>query len=113
MNDGRLLSADVRTQQGSAAPVEAADVLAGSPETTTIPLADLGEAEFGIWEITAGTVRDTEADEIFVVLSGSGSVGFEDGTSIDLSAGVAVRLRAGERTVWRIDETLRKVYVAI
>ena len=113
MSIERLLTNDVRTEPGARSPVDADDILAGSPEVVTIPLASLGAAEFGIWEITTGTVRDTEADEIFVVLSGSGAVGFEDGSSIELSEGVAVRLQAGDRTVWRVEETLRKVYFAV
>lgn len=106
----RLLSGDVRTAQGQRTRLAVDDVLGGRPETMTMPLGELGGAEFGIWEITPGTVRDVEADEIFVVLAGAGSVEFTDGTSIDLAPGVAVRLTAGDRTVWRVRETVRKVY---
>ena len=112
MARSRLLTGDVRTETARSRPVDPPDVLAGAPATMTIPLATFGDAEFGIWEITAGTVRDTEADEIFVVTDGSGTVEFEDGTTITLAPGVAVRLFAGDRTNWRIVQTLRKVYFA-
>jgi uncharacterized cupin superfamily protein len=56
--------------------------------------------------------RDVECDEVFVVLSGRGSVEFEDGEVVPLQAGTVVRLRKGDKTVWHISETLRKVYVA-
>lgn len=42
----------------------------GAPATTTTAPTALGDAEFGVWEITAGTVRDTETDEVFVVTDG-------------------------------------------
>ena len=66
--------------------------------------------ERGVWEITPGVVTDVEADEVFVVLAGRGTVTFEDGEVVTLAPGVAVRLRAGERTTWVVTETLRKVY---
>lgn len=91
---GRVLAADVRT---------------GAAE----PLATLGGAEVGLWEMAPGVDRDTEVDEVFVVLSGRGTVAFEDGEVVDLRPGVAVRLRAGERTTWTVTETVRKVYVAV
>jgi uncharacterized cupin superfamily protein len=65
-----------------------------------------------IWEMTEGVAHDTEVEELFVVLSGTGSVAFEDGEVIDLHPGSVVRLRAGERTTWTITQTLRKVYIA-
>ncbi len=108
----RLLSRNVLAEVGAHTHLDPADVLEGSPLTTTTALAELGGAEFGIWEITPGTVRDTEVEEIFVVLTGSGTVEFEDGISIELAAGVAVRLFAGDRTIWRIRETIRKIYFA-
>ena len=85
------------------------DVLAGAAR----PLTELGGAEIGLWEMAPGTDHDTEVDEVFVVLSGQGTVTFEDGAAIELAPGVAVRLHAGERTTWVVTETLRKVYVAV
>lgn len=76
------------------------------------PLARLGQTEIGLWEMAPGVDDDTEVDEVFVVLAGRGQVEFEDGEVVGLAPGVAVRLRAGERTTWTVTETLRKVYVA-
>jgi len=90
----RLLTADVHTAE-------------------LAPLDTLGDAEVGLWGMDPGVDHDTEADEVFVVLAGRGTVGFEDGEVLTLAPGVAVRLRAGERTTWTVTETLRKVYVAI
>ena len=75
-------------------------------------LAILGGVEVGVWEMTEGTARDTEVDEVFVVLSGAGTVTFEDGECLELGPGTAVRLRAGERTTWVVTRRLRKVWVA-
>ena len=56
--------------------------------------------------------RDIEADEVFVVLSGSASVDFVDGSpSLRLGPGDVVRLAAATQTVWTVHETLRKVYL--
>ena len=78
----------------------------------TLPLSTLDEVEVGIWEMLPGTEQDTEVDEVFVVLAGRGTVTFEDGEVVELRPGVAVLLRAGERTSWTVTEALRKVYVA-
>lgn len=45
-----------------------------------------------------------------MVLSGSASVEFDDGTVLELGPSSTVRLRAGDRTTWTVHETLRKVY---
>ncbi len=93
-------------------PLPSDEVEDGAPTTAVHALAELGEVEVGIWEMTRGAARDTEVDEVFVVLAGAGRVEFEDGEVLDLRAGTAVRLAAGERTRWTVTETLRKVYVA-
>ena len=90
----------------------AGQVVEGEPRTATHVLGEINGTEVGIWELTEGVVRDTEVEESFVVLTGSGRVAFEDGTTIHLSPGRCVRLREGQRTVWTITETLRKIYIA-
>lgn len=108
----RLLCGNARTEPLEHEPVAPADVVAGEPSSAATGLGVVGRAEVGLWEVTEGTVRDVEVDEIFVVLSGEGSVTFEDGTVLDLGPGTVVRLHEGERTEWEIRSTLRKVYVA-
>lgn len=90
----RLLAADVHTAELAA-------------------LTTVGDAEIGLWGMDPGVDHDTEVDEVFVILAGRGTVAFEDGEVVELAPGVAVRLRAGERTTWTVTETLRKVYVAL
>ena len=53
----------------------------------------------------AGEGTDVVAKEMYEFVD-------RDGTTVALRPGVAVRLRAGERTTWTVAERLRKVYVA-
>ncbi len=91
-------------------PVEPSTVVEGDPHAGSRALAAVAGAEVGIWEMTPGTATDVEVDEVFVVLSGSATVEFEDGTVLELGPSSTVRLRAGDRTTWTVRETLRKVY---
>jgi uncharacterized cupin superfamily protein len=91
-----------------------AHIPAGSVELTdrVAELGRFGGLEFGVWEMRPGTETDVEADEVFVVLSGRGTIDFpRTGRRIDLAPGDVVRLSAGDETVWTVTETLRKVYV--
>jgi uncharacterized cupin superfamily protein len=90
-------------------PVPAEQVVEGSPRTGFVELTDT----IGVWEHTPGVSTDVEADEVFVVLSGSATVSFDDPAlePIELRAGAVARLTAGMRTVWTVRETLRKVYI--
>jgi hypothetical protein len=88
------------------------DVVAGAPMVGVVELGTFRGVELGIWEITPGVVRDVEADEVFVVLEGEGTVRFAGGEVLELRPGALVRLAAGERTEWEIRSRLRKVYLA-
>ena len=92
-------------------PLAADSILAGSPRARVATAAEFHGAEIGVWELTEGTVTDTEADEVFVVLSGTGSLTFADGEQVDLAPGVLVRLHQGEQTTWTITSPLRKVWI--
>lgn len=99
-------------------PLPADQVVAGSPTTGVAVLIEGPDTEIGVWEMTPGTATDVEADEVFIVLTGRGTVRFDavpEGARpapIDLAPGAVVRLTAGMHTTWTITETLRKVYVA-
>lgn len=82
------------------------------PVSTGVAVVAVTDAyEVGVWEHEAGTSTDIETDEVFVVLSGSGRVLLEDGGVLDLRPGTVGVLAAGTRTVWEIDEPLRKVWI--
>lgn len=94
-------------------PLDPGTVVDGAPEAGSRALAAVSGVEVGVWEMTPGTATDVEVDEVFVVLSGCGTVSFDDdGEQVELAPGSVVRLRAGERTTWVVRETIRKIYVA-
>jgi uncharacterized protein len=94
------------------APLDPETVLEGSPEVSELVLdtSPDGRVVRGVWQITPGVVRDVEADEVFVVVSGRATVEVEGGPTLELEPGVVGVLRAGDRAVWRVHETLRKVF---
>ncbi|MFZ3416151.1 cupin domain-containing protein [Arthrobacter sp. 3Tela_A] len=97
-------------------PVPAEAVASGSPATGLHPLGSFGGVNLGVWEMTEGGMFDTEADEVFLVLSGTATVEFlaEDGSAAataSLAPHTLMRLAAGTRTRWTVTETLRKVYL--
>lgn len=95
-------------------PVQPDQVVAGAPATGHLVLDESGGREIGVWEMTPGAMRDTEADEVFVVLFGAATVEFEHPIAdpVILAPGSVVRLEAGTRTIWTVRQTLRKLYVA-
>ena len=93
-------------------PVAPDQVDGGHPRTGVGRLGTFGDLEVGVWEMTPGVMTDVEADELFVVLSGSATVEFADGSAtLHLRPGDVVRLAEGAQTVWTVTETLRKVYL--
>ena len=80
-------------------------------------VGELGATELGIWEMSAGAMKDIETDEFFVVLSGAGTVeilpvdGFLS-QRLELFPGALIRLHAGMHTVWRVTQKIRKVYLS-
>jgi uncharacterized protein len=103
--DDRLASADVLDD-----PLDADGL--SEPLSTASRVLLAADVEVGLWEAGPGVDVDVEADEVFLVLSGAGTLTFEDNSTIDLRAGVLVRLREGDRTTWEITERLRKLYVS-
>jgi uncharacterized protein len=109
----RVLSADVMTEPLTADRLSPCDVVAGSPRVASADLEAAGDVSIGVWEVTEGAVTDTEVDEVFLVLAGSGQIEFDDGQTVTLEPGALVRLRAGDRTTWTITEKVRKVYIIL
>jgi uncharacterized cupin superfamily protein len=87
-------------------------VVDGRPRTGVATLGRFGDLDVGVWEMTPGVMRDVESEELFVVLCGSARIEFEDGAPpLNVAAGDVVRLADGARTVWTVNETIRKVYL--
>lgn len=98
-------------------PVPAEQSLAGDPTTAAESLGEIFGAEFGLWKMSAGTMSDVEAEELFIVLSGTATVtihpvnGFEEQT-VNLVPGSICHLREGMNTTWVLEAPLRKMYLA-
>jgi uncharacterized cupin superfamily protein len=80
------------------------------PHTKVVRTSPDGRQIRGIWQITPGVVTDTEADELFVVISGAATIEVADGPALGVGPGDMAVLRAGDRTTWTVHETLRKAY---
>ena len=95
-------------------PVDPAHTVAGSPATRILDLDETSGRTVGLWEHTPGVSRDVESDEVFVVLAGDATIEFDEPSlpPIELRPGSIVRLEEGMRTVWRVRETIRKVFIA-
>jgi uncharacterized protein len=94
-------------------PVPADQSVRGEPTTAATAVDEFGGLEVGVWEMTPGVMTDVEADEVFVVVSGSATVEFGDGSqTLHIGPGDVVRLAAGAETVWTVSETMRKAYLA-
>ncbi|MFF4894915.1 cupin domain-containing protein [Streptomyces sp. NPDC001068] len=93
-------------------PLDPAQIVSGTPEVTgkVVWESPDGRQVRGIWQITPGVVTDTEADEMFVVVSGSATIEVEGGPTLTVGPGDMAVLRAGDRTTWTVHETLRKAY---
>ncbi|TGA93731.1 cupin domain-containing protein [Streptomyces sp. MZ04] len=95
-----------------AEPLDPAQIVSGTPEVTGKLLWESADGKQlrGIWQITPGVVTDTEANELFVVVSGRATIAVEGGDVIEVGPGDAAVLREGDRTTWTVHETLRKAY---
>jgi uncharacterized cupin superfamily protein len=108
----RFVEVDVFASELPRQRIPADEILDGFPMAGSRSIATVAGAEVGIHEMSPGMARDIECDEVFVVISGRGSLEFEDGEVLPLGPGSVVRLNRGDRTIWHISETLRKFYVA-
>ena len=93
-------------------PLDPEQIVSGAPEVTGKVLWESADGKQirGIWQITPGVVTDTEADELFVVVSGRATVEVAGGDTLEIGPGDACVLREGDRTTWTVHETLRKAY---
>ena len=93
-------------------PVPAANAPTPGLETGWASLGEYAGAELGVWQLSEGEMHDTEAEEVFVVVSGEATIEFLEPAhpAIRVHAGSIVRLEAGMRTKWTVHSpALRKV----
>jgi hypothetical protein len=92
-------------------PLDPDQIVEGEPATFGVTLFERNGVECGVWEITPGVATDVEEQEVFLVISGSATIEIEGGPTLEVGPGDVGALRRGDRTTWRVHETLRKLYV--
>jgi uncharacterized cupin superfamily protein len=95
-------------------PIAAKDVVSGAPRAADFVFSvspDSRETR-GVWTCTRGSFRWTfDVNETAVILEGRVTVRMDDGVLLDLKAGDLAFFPRGQKSVWTIEENLRKVYV--
>ena len=93
-------------------PLEPDQIVDGDPQVSgrVLDTSADGKVERGVWQHTAGVSRDTESDELFVVLTGRATIEVEDGPTLEVGPGDVGLLHAGDRTTWTVHEDLRKIF---
>lgn len=87
----------------------------GDATTAFAELGTIAGADYGLWEMSTGEMRDVEGDEVFLVISGKGRIEFDepDVSPVELAPGMLVRLEDGMKTRWCVDKApLRKLFIA-
>ena len=92
-------------------PLDADQVVSGSPQVGVHEILDDDTVAVGVWQHTTGVSTDVEADEVFVVLSGRATIEVEGGPTLLVGPGDVGVLAAGSKTRWTVHEDLRKVYL--
>jgi uncharacterized protein len=85
-------------------------VLAGNPVTSSAVLLSDDKVRYGIWQITPGTSVQFATAGMFVVLSGRATIAVDGGPTFDIGPGDVSIWDGGERTIWTVHETVRKVW---
>ena len=104
------LALDIPTEH-----VPADQVTDGSPETGSIPLTEWDDRDVGVWVMTPGSMTDVETDEVCIIIAGAGVVHRTlNGVRVEqeLRPGAVFQLLDGQKTLWVVTETIRKVYLA-
>jgi hypothetical protein len=94
--------------------IEAKDILSGNPTAGDFVFATSGDSREirGIWSCTPGSFHWTfDTDETAIILEGRVSVEMEDGVTLHLGPGDLAFFPSGQKSIWTVEETFRKVYV--
>jgi uncharacterized protein len=96
-------------------PTSYANPISGNPQGAEAQLWAHNHLEIGVWEGTPGSfnISRNGYDEVFLCLSGSGTLTSSDGIRFDIQPGSALFTPNGFRGTWNITEKLRKVYCVI
>ncbi len=102
------------TDQLEPDPLDPGQIVSGDPVTSSLTLAenDGSTQEVGFWRCEPGVFRDVEATETFLVITGRAVIEFDTGETITVGPGDIHRFHGGEKTLWKVEETLLKTYWA-
>ncbi|OZD18268.1 DUF861 domain-containing protein [Rhodococcus sp. 06-156-3C] len=93
--------------------IEESRVVDGSPVVSYSKIwqsAD-GSVTHGLWEMSAGTIRDFRADESFIVISGRATIEFQNREEVqELTQGSLCVLRKTDPATITVHDTLRKLF---
>jgi len=79
-----------------------------------VALEGAGDSNCGVWESTPGRFeRQLDQAEVMHIVAGRGAFTPVGGATTEFSAGDTLFFAAHTRGEWRIDETLRKVFVVL
>lgn len=72
-------------------PLDPGQIVSGAPEVSgrVVWESQDGRQIRGVWQITPGVVTDTEADELFVVVSGRATIEVEGGPTLHVGPGIS------------------------
>jgi len=89
-------------------------ILAGSPRTRQLTLAESADAGFAaaLWECTPGSFRwDFHSDEVVHILEGEVEITDHTGLRATLRPGSVAYFAAGSHAIWTVTRTLKKLAV--
>lgn len=89
------------------------DVLAGNRVTSNLVLAGHDNVRYGVWQITPGASVQVAPTGMFVVLSGRATIAVDGGPTYEIGPGDVCIWDGGERTIWTVHETVRKVWCEV
>jgi len=79
-----------------------------------VALEGAGDNNCGVWECTPGRFeRQLQQAEVMHIVAGRGAFTSAAGATIEFRAGDTLFFPAHTRGQWRIDETLRKVFIVM
>ena len=109
-------SALVHEQDLRSLPLEStgprAGATSGTPEESARELFNDGRVQIGVWACTPGAFPAAKdgITEHMHILDGDATLHSDDGTSVELRAGVSVVTPDGWTGRWEVRQTVRKIY---
>lgn len=94
------------------AAVRVPDPIEGEPSTRTLTLVDDKGTQAGTWQCTPGAFRSDHSGyvEFMHIVDGNAQLIGDDGTTVDLEAGMVLVIPDGWSGTWDVSRTLTKSF---